>query len=230
MARARLWRVWGIRDDGRMAIAFVVDPPLTGELRARIVELWVEVTNAGGAVGFVAPVAAGDVWPVAEAAFAGVVEGVDRLLVGMDGDELVALLFVVDNRFVLKDHWRVLKRVMVTPKSQGRGYGAALMRAAEALGRAMGLAGLQVTVRGGAGTERFYTGLGYREVGRIPGALRVAPGDDRDEFYLWLDLVVKGPGEAGSAGDSPGEVGSAGDGPGGDGAGGKGSGGEGSGG
>jgi GNAT superfamily N-acetyltransferase len=174
---------------GPMAIAFVLDPVLTDELRARVVELWVDVTNAGGAVGFVAPVEAGEVWPVAEAAFAGVAEGVDRLLVGMDGDELVALLFVVDNRFALKDHWRVLKRVMVTPKSQGRGYGAALMHAAEALGRRMGLAGLQVTVRGGAGVERFYTGLGYREVGRIPGALRVGPGDDRDEFYLWLDLT-----------------------------------------
>jgi GNAT superfamily N-acetyltransferase len=177
-----------------MAIAFVSDPLLTDELRGRIVDLWVDVTNAGGAVGFVAPVEAGEVRPVADAAFAGVAEGVDRLLIGMDGDELVAVLFVVDNRFVLKDHWRVLKRVMVSPKSQGCGYGAALMRAAEELGRGMGLTGLQVTVRGGAGIERFYTGLGYREVGRIPGALRVAPDDDRDEFYLWLDLTGDGSG------------------------------------
>jgi GNAT superfamily N-acetyltransferase len=172
-----------------MAIEFVLDPPLTADLRDRIVELWVDVTNAGGAVGFVAPVRADDVRPVAEAAFAGVAEGLDHLLIGMAGDQLVALLFVVDNRFALKDHWRVLKRVMVTPKGQGLGYGAALMREAETLGRAMGLAALQVTVRGGAGTERFYAGLGYREVGRIPGALRVAPGDDRDEFHLWLDLT-----------------------------------------
>jgi GNAT superfamily N-acetyltransferase len=172
-----------------MAVEFVVDPPLTEELRARIVSLWVDVTNAGGAVGFVAPVSADEVRPVAEAAFAAVTAGVDRLVAGLDDGELVALLFVVDNRFVLKEHWRVLKRVMVTPGSQGRGYGAALMRAAEALGRTMGLAALQVTVRAGAGTEAFYARLGYREVGRMPGALRVAPGDDRDEIYMWRDLT-----------------------------------------
>jgi GNAT superfamily N-acetyltransferase len=171
-----------------MAIQFIVDPPLTDDLRERTVALWTDVTNAGGAVGFVAPVTPEDVRPVAAAAFQSVLEGHDRLLVGVDGGELVALLFVVDNRFALKRHWRVLKRVMVTPKSQGRGYGAALMREAEALGRRMGLDALQVTVRGGAGTERFYERLGYREVGRLPGALRVAPGDDRDEIHMWLEL------------------------------------------
>ena len=171
-----------------MALAFVLDPPLSEKLRERVVALWVDVTNAGGAVGFVPPVTGEQVRPVAEAAFAGVAEGVDHLLIGVDDGELVALLFVVDNRFVLKDHWRVLKRVMVTPSSQGRGYGAALMREAEQVGRKLDLAGLQVTVRGGMGTESFYARLGYREVGRIPGALRVAPGDDRDEISMWRDL------------------------------------------
>ncbi|WP_127507912.1 GNAT family N-acetyltransferase [Actinoplanes solisilvae] len=171
-----------------MAIEFVVDPTLTDELRASIVTLWVDVTNAGGAVGFVAPVNAADVTPVAEATFAAVEAGIDRLVIGIDSGDLVALLFVASNQFALKEHWRVLKRVMVTPKSQGRGYGAALMREAERVGRRMGLDAFQVTVRGGAGTEKFYERLGYREVGRMPGALRVAPGDDRDEIYLWLGL------------------------------------------
>jgi GNAT superfamily N-acetyltransferase len=172
-----------------MGIEFSVDPELTAELRARIVELWVEVTNAGGAVGFVAPVTADVVRPVAERALDAVASTVDHLLIGIDDGELVALLFIVDNRFPLKDHWKVLKRVMVSPHRQGRGLGAALMREAAAIGRKAGLAGLQVTVRAGAGTENFYARLGYREVGRVPGALRIAPGDDRDEIYLWLELA-----------------------------------------
>src|SRR3954468_6501869 len=89
--------------DVPMAVEFVVDPELDGDLRARIVALWVEVTNAGGAVGFVAPVTADEVRPTAEAAFAGVAAGLDRLVAGMDDGELVALLFVTDNRFGLKD-------------------------------------------------------------------------------------------------------------------------------
>jgi GNAT superfamily N-acetyltransferase len=171
-----------------MAMSLELDPMLTDELREQIVALWVEVTNAGGAVGFVPPVTAEDVRPTAEAAFAGVESGLDHVLVGVDDGRLVALLFVTDNRFKLKDHWRVLKRVMVTPASQGKGYGGTLMREASAIGRKLRLAGLQVTVRGGQGTDGFYARLGYTEVGRLPGALRVADGDDRDEIFMWLPL------------------------------------------
>jgi GNAT superfamily N-acetyltransferase len=166
-----------------------VDPPLTGDLRERIVDLWVAVTNAGGAVGFVPPVDAERVRPTAEKAFASVEEGFDRLVVAVDGAHGVAgLLFIVDSRFDLMRHWRVVKRVMVSPGYQGRGVGAALMRQAETVGREMGLTALEVTVRAGLGTEKFYAGLGYREIGRRPGALRVAPGDDRDEIAMWLTL------------------------------------------
>ena len=74
-------------------------------------------------------------------------------------------------------------------RGEGKGYGAALMREAAAAGRKMGLAGLQVTVRGGQGVEAFYAKLGYSEVGRLPGALRIADGDDRDEILMWLPLA-----------------------------------------
>jgi GNAT superfamily N-acetyltransferase len=167
---------------------FELDPPLTDELRAAIVALWVDVTNAGGAVGFVPPVTAGDVLPTAEAAFRAVASGVDHLLVALDGGRLVGLLFIGDNGHYLKDHWRTLKRVMIAPGSQGRGYGDALMREATRVAEKMGLEALLVMVRAGLGTENFYARFGYREVGRIPGAIRVAPGDDRDEIVMWLDL------------------------------------------
>ncbi|EEP73787.1 GCN5 N-acetyltransferase [Micromonospora sp. ATCC 39149] len=171
-----------------MSLRFVLDPDLTAELREQVVALWVDVTNAGGAVGFVAPVTGADVRPVAEATFAGIVDGPDRMLVGYDDARPVAVLVFADNRFDLKAHWCVLKRVMVHPGTQGRGYGSALMRKAEWLGRKLGWAALHVTVRDGLGLEQFYARLGYREVGRLPGALRVAPGDDRDEILMWLDL------------------------------------------
>lgn len=172
----------------QVSLRFVLDPDLTPALREQILDLWVDVTNAGGAVGFVAPVTAAEVRPMAEATFADIADGPDRLLVGYEGDRLVGILIIADNRFHLKTHYRVLKRVMVHPDTQGHGYGAALMREAERIGRELGLAGLHVTVRGGLGLESFYDRLGYREVGRLPGALRLAPGDDRDEVFMWLHL------------------------------------------
>jgi GNAT superfamily N-acetyltransferase len=176
------------REDGGMGLTFELDPPLTDELREQVLRLWVDVTNAGGAVGFVPPVTAVQVRPTAEKSLDAVRDGTDRLLAGFDDGRLVALLFVADNAHFLKTHWRTLKRVMVMPGSQGRGYGSALMREADAVARKMGLDALQVTVRSGSGTEDFYARLGYREVGRVPSALRVGPDDDRDEIIMWREL------------------------------------------
>src|SRR5207302_7129558 len=74
-----------------MTLEFTVDPELTDELRAQIVACWTEVSNAGGAVGFVPPVTTDDVRPAAEKLFAAVAAGHDRLIVGWavgsDNDE-----------------------------------------------------------------------------------------------------------------------------------------------
>ena len=43
---------------------------------------------------------------------------------------------------------------------------------------------LQLGVRSGSGASGFYARCGYTEVGRIPGAIRVAPGDDRDDVTM----------------------------------------------
>ena len=163
-------------------------PKLTDELREQIVTLWLEVSNAGGAVGFVPPVTRSEVWALAGKTFAAIESGVDHLLVGYEDDRVVAMLIFVDRQFHLSDHWRTIKRVMVSPSSQGKGYGAELMREGERVAREMSWEGLYLTVRDGHGVERFYAALGYKEVGRLPGTLRIAPGDDRDEILMWLAL------------------------------------------
>ncbi len=174
-----------------MTLSFILDPEPTPGLRAEIVRLWADVTNAGGAVGFIPPVTVDDVWVTAEKQFAGVGPGLpDRLLVAREGADgpVAGVLFFESMRFAPMDHWRMLKRVMIHPGLQGRGYGVDLMAEAARIGRAWGLDGLKLTARGGLGLESFYERCGYTEVGRVPGAIRVAPGDDRDDITMWLDL------------------------------------------
>ena len=173
-----------------MALLFTLDPELTPQLRAAIVDFWTDVSNAGGAVGFVAPVSVERVLPTAEKQFAGVVDGPDRLLIAREADsgELAACLFFEDQRFELMTHWQLLKRVMVHPRCQGSGYGAELLAEAERVARGWGLSGLKLTLRGGRGLENFYGRSGYKEVGRVPGAIRVAPGEEYDDVLMWLDL------------------------------------------
>ncbi|WP_030235300.1 GNAT family N-acetyltransferase [Streptomyces sp. NRRL S-350] len=174
-----------------MALTFTLDPKPDPDLRAAVVRLWTDVTNAGGAVGFVGPVTEDEVWDRADSQFAGLApDGPDRLLVAQDGDtgRLVGALFFASMRFQPMDHWRMLQRVMVHPDHQGRGHGGELLAEAERVAREWGLESLRLTVRGGLGLERFYARAGYREVGRVPAAIRVAPGDDRDDITMWLDL------------------------------------------
>jgi GNAT superfamily N-acetyltransferase len=88
----------------------------------------------------------------------------------------------------LRRHWATVLRVQVHPSRQGQGLGRALMAGVHDIARQRGWEFLSLTARGGTGVDAFYRGLGYREVGRLPGAIRVAPGDDRDEILLHCPL------------------------------------------
>ncbi|MGN6636056.1 MAG: GNAT family N-acetyltransferase [Oryzihumus sp.] len=157
-------------------------------LRQSLLQLWVDVTNAGGAVGFTAPAPEEAVAATLDTALARVGDGADALGVVRDGEQVVAMGFLVDRGSALCRHWRTVLRVMVHPSRQGTGTGLVLMQGLHDLGRSLGLEHLQLTVRDGHGLEAFYARSGYTVVGRHPGAVRVAPGDDRDEIMLVAPL------------------------------------------
>ncbi|MET7619860.1 GNAT family N-acetyltransferase [Streptomyces sp. NPDC005408] len=173
-----------------MALTFQLDPPIDRDLRDGIVALWVDVSNAGGSVGFVPPVSADAVRPELVKHLAAMAEGRTRLLVGYDEEGAVtATAFLTYNTHRLMRHWVWLYTVMVHPKHQGKGYGRDLMAAAEDAGRGFeGIEAIRLTCRGGTGVDRFYAACGYKEVGRVPGAIRVAEGDDRDDITMLLPL------------------------------------------
>ncbi|MBW3577343.1 MAG: GNAT family N-acetyltransferase [Actinobacteria bacterium] len=169
-------------------LRFTVDPLLDRGLRDALIALWVDVTNAGGAVGFVPPVSAADVRPVAEEAFDRVAAGHDHLVVACDGDRAVGLAFLEQRGGPLFRHWATVKRLQIHPSWQGQGAGTALLEVVHRAGRELGLEQLRLDVRGGTGTEVFYQRHGYEIVARIRRTIRVAPGDDRDQIWLLSDL------------------------------------------
>jgi GNAT superfamily N-acetyltransferase len=169
-----------------MALRFQTHSEISDTLRSRLVDIWTDATNAGGAIGFVAPV---ERETVDAKAFGGFTAGRDLLLVGSEDGEPAAFLVFVDHQFALMDHARLLKTVVVHPKHQGRGFGAELMAQAERVARTLdGVEMLHLTCRGGLGLEHFYSKCGYTEVGRIPRMLRVAADDYRDEIHMALSL------------------------------------------
>ncbi|THA70841.1 N-acetyltransferase [Streptomyces sp. A0958] len=167
-----------------------MDPKFDRSVRDGIAALWADVSNAGGAVGFVPPVTAEDVRPELVKHLVAMAEGRTRLLVGYDEDgTIAATAFLARNTHRLMTHWLWAYTVMVHPRHQGRGYGRDLMAAAADAARATdGIEAIRLTCRGGTGADRFYTACGYKEVGRVPGAIRVADGDDRDDIIMLLPL------------------------------------------
>ncbi len=174
-----------------MPLTFTLDPAVTPELRDGVLNLWADVSNAGGAVGFVPPVTGEMIRPELVKHFAAMTEGRTRLLVGYDEEgQVAAAVFLTFNTHRLMTHWVWLFTVMVHPRHQGKGYGRDLLAAAADAARTLdGIEAIRLTCRGGLGLERFYGSCGYKEVGRIPDAIRVAPGDDRDDVIMLLPLA-----------------------------------------
>ena len=84
-------------------------------------------------------------------------------------------------------HWGTISHLQTLPAFRGQGVGSALMISARQIARQdMGLEQLHLAARGGMGLEGFYAKLGWREIGRWPGALRLASDDDRDEILMIL--------------------------------------------
>lgn len=173
-----------------MALTFELDPEFTPALRDGITALWADVTNAGGAVGFVPPVTAEDVRSDLLKHLVAIERDRARLLVGRDEDGTVAATaFLTLNDHRLMRHWLWLYTVMVHPRLQGKGYGRDLMAATADAARSIeGIEAIRLTCRGGTGADRFYAACGYKEVGRVPDAIRVAPGDDREDIVMLLPL------------------------------------------
>jgi GNAT superfamily N-acetyltransferase len=155
--------------------------------RQALVDCWAEVANAGGAVGFAfPPVDAGQVGPVADRLIADLDPGYNRVVLAEANGVLAGWLNLSRHRDRVVPHWGTVKRVQTRPGFRGRGIGTALMHEARRIARdEMGLEQLHLEARGGEGLESFYGRLGWREVGRWPGALRFSFGD-RDEVLMLL--------------------------------------------
>jgi len=156
-------------------------------LRGQLIDCWVAVSNAGGAVWFLPPADSTQISPVVAELIAGLNPRRSRLLLAVEDAVLIGWLGIQRDLHPLTAHWGTVRLVQTHPDFRGRGIASALMREARRVAREeMGLEQLHLALRGGTGLERFYGRLGYQVVGSWPRALRVAPGDDRDEILMIL--------------------------------------------
>ncbi|KOV60541.1 GNAT family N-acetyltransferase [Streptomyces sp. MMG1121] len=167
---------------------FTTAKDVAPELRQTLADCWVEVTNAGGAAGFpFPPVDAATVLSALDRIINQLCPDTCRLLTARVDGELAGWLNIRRDPFELIAHWGTLHHVQTRTSVRGQGVGRALMEEARRIARdEIGLEQLHLAARGGVGLEGFYRRLGWQEIGRWPGALRFAAGDDCDEILMML--------------------------------------------
>jgi GNAT superfamily N-acetyltransferase len=159
-----------------------------------LAQLWLRVSEAGGSVGFGTVVERDEVERAAERVADDVGAGRTPLLALRDGGgRLVGVVRLERGGDPVVAHRAMLKLLMVDPELQGQGWGTRLADACLDLARSMGIEQVYLSARSRTGLEEYYTKLGWREVGRFPGGVRVAPGDDREEVWYLRDLVTDRP-------------------------------------
>lgn len=150
---------------------------------------WLDVSNAGGAVGFpFPPVSDEEMRGAMQRLVADVDSGAVALFVAEHDDELVGWVALRLNRSDLTRHWAIVERLQSRPEHRKNGVGKTLMAAVVEHARTSGLEQLRLVLRGGEGLEDFYGELGWIEIGRQTAALRLAEGDDRDEVMMALNV------------------------------------------
>lgn len=154
---------------------------VTAELRSALAACWIEVTNGGAAVGFALPrIDERHAVPVVERLVGSLDPDTSRFVTVFEGERLAGWLNVRRDPADFIAHWGTVHHVQTTPAARGRGVGRALMSEVRRVARdEMALEQLHLTARGGSGLEEFYGHLGWKEVGRWPGAHRPHAGFGR---------------------------------------------------
>ncbi len=171
-----------------ISVRIATDLAEDARLADQLARCWLDVSNAGGAVGFpFLPVSIEQVNEATQLLVGDVAAGLVLVFVAeVDGDVVgwVSLRF---NSSKLTQHWATVERLQSRPEHRGLGIGRQLMESLAAHAASIGLEQLRLGLRGGESLEAFYETLSWREVARYPDALRL-PNGDRDEVWMLLDL------------------------------------------
>ncbi|MFB7088210.1 GNAT family N-acetyltransferase [Streptomyces sp. NPDC056296] len=162
-------------------------------VRRDLRDCWTAVINAGGAVipmGCPLPPASSpEVGPALDEIVRGLAPQRSRILLATVDGALAGWVLLRREPHPLAAHCGTVNHLQTHVRFRGMAVGAALMRRLPRIARdEMGMERLRLTARAGLGLEDFYRRAGWTEVGRWPGVLRVAPGDDRDEILMSLAL------------------------------------------
>ena len=152
-----------------------------------LAELLIDCVDGGASVSFMHPLSvtkARDFW---RRLAVDVAEGRRALLVAEDDEGPVGTVQLILDQPENQPHRADLSKMLVHRRARRRGLGAALLRAAENVGRDCGKS-LLVLDTASPDAERLYTKLGWQRCGTIPGYALLPRGGLCETIYFYRTL------------------------------------------
>lgn len=152
-----------------------------------LLDLWMRVNDAGGAVGFLPGATRVEVARTLESHLSEV--RADRALLAVLREPtgaLIGLGFWLTPRTRGQDHIAELVRLMVDPRAHGRNLGRLLLAGMVGIVRRErpGIRLLRLDYRSGLGLGSFYEAAGWTEVGRLAQGIRLEGEEFRDDVVM----------------------------------------------
>ena len=158
-------------------------------LLPELVDLFLETVNGGSPLGFLAPITRATVRDYLISLLPEVEAGSRLVLIAYSNNVVVGSGQLALSRRSNSPHRAELERLFVERASRGQGIGRSLMHALHCVARQNGRTLIALSTRRGEPAEDFYKGLGYREVGVIPGWTIGAEGERYDHVTLYQELT-----------------------------------------
>jgi GNAT superfamily N-acetyltransferase len=152
-----------------------------------LAELLIDCVNGGASVSFMSPLSEAKASAFWRRVAEGVMQGERALLVAEEAGVIVGSVQLILDQPENQPHRADLSKMLVHRRARHRGLGAALLRAAEELGRDCGKSLLVLDTASGD-AERLYARLGWQRVGVIPGFALLPQGGLCDTTYFFKTL------------------------------------------
>lgn len=165
-----------------------LDGAAAREALPELVAMLEDAVGGGASVGFLLPLADGELEAYWSGVIAAVRGGAKALLVARRGGRIVGSVQVAYEPRANGSHRAEIQKLLVLRAARRQGLGEALMRAAESAARARGRTLLVLDTREGDDGERLYERLGFQSAGVIPRYARSVEGHLEGSRFMYKIL------------------------------------------
>ncbi len=165
-----------------------LDATAAREVLPELIAVLNDAIQSGASVGFLLPLADGELHRYWEGVIASVASGEKVLLIAQQAGRIVGTVQVALESRANGSHRVEIQKLLVDRRARRQGIGEALMYAAEAVVRATGRSLIVLDTRTGDDAERLYRRLGYQLAGIIPRYARSIEGQFDGSSFMYKDL------------------------------------------